>query len=249
MIRTILIDDEENGLEMLKYCCNLNKDILEVIGQYTSPQKAVEEINGLNPDLLIMDIRMPSMSAFDILNALDNKDIEVIFATAHEHYAVTAFEYCAIDYLLKPIDEELFEKAITKVDEKIKNKTAHKKLETFLHNYNVPNALDKKILIPNQKGFSVVNIADVLYCESDNNYTTIHLSNKTKLLASKPILDFERVLTEPTFMRVHRSYIVNLNFIKEYQKGNGGVVILEDGTSIEVSRRKKEAFLNLLKGV
>ncbi|HQW03550.1 MAG TPA: LytTR family DNA-binding domain-containing protein [Saprospiraceae bacterium] len=250
LIKTVLVDDEPRGLKVLELLTSAYADRLDVVAACTDPQEAIIRINDLTPELLIMDIQMPTMTAFDILASLQIKQLEIIFVTAHNQYALRAFQYSAVDYLLKPIDEDQFHKAITKAIERIGQKNVHQNYEALLYNIQqLKHANDMKICIPDAKGFRVIRVSDIVYCEAESCYTIFHLENKTSLMSSRTLAEYDGLLDPDVFFRIHRSYIVNLQHIKEYHKGEGGQVIMDNQKALEISRRKKEEFFSRMKGM
>ncbi|MEP6796333.1 MAG: LytTR family DNA-binding domain-containing protein [Saprospiraceae bacterium] len=250
LIKVVLVDDEPRGLKVLQLLTSGYADQVTVVAACTDPHIAIQKINELSPDLIIMDIQMPKLTAFDVLSALHNPQVEVIFATAYNAYALRAFQYSAVDYLLKPIDEEHFQRAMEKAIERIRQKNANNHFETLLYNIQkVRNSEDMKICIPDSKGFKVIRVSDILYCEADSCYTIIHFHKQSSLLSSRTLAEYDALLDPDHFFRIHRSYIVNIHHIKEYRKGEGGAVVMEDDKILEVSRRKKEEFVEKMKGL
>jgi len=250
LIKAVLVDDEPRSLKVLQLLTSAYADQVKVVASCTDPKVAIEKINELAPDLIIMDIQMPKLTAFDVLTALNNPLVEVIFATAYNAYALRAFQYSAVDYLLKPIDEEHFQRAMTKAITRIKEKNSHHHFETLLFNiHKVRNSDDMKICIPDSKGFKVIRVADILYCEADSCYTIIHFRQQPNLVSSRTLAEYHALLDPNHFFRIHRSFIVNIHHIKEYRKGEGGYVVMEDDKMLEVSRRKKEDFMEKIKGL
>lgn len=249
-IKTILIDDEPRGLKVLEYFCKEYAPQLNVVAACTDPVDAIEKIQFLKPKLVILDIQMPLMNAFELLNQLTYNDFEIIFATAYDHFALTAFKYSATDYLLKPISEDLFEQAVKKAVDKIKSKTSATNFETLLHNINqLNNPLAMKICIPDVKGFQIVDAVDIISCEADSCYTIFHMKDNKTIVSSKTMAEFEPILDDKSFFRIHRSFIINLGHVKEYHRGNGGSVIMSNGKEVEVSRRKKDEFIVKMKQI
>ena len=249
-IKTILIDDEPRGLKVLEHFCSIYAPGLEVVSTCTDPFDALAKIDTTKPNLVIMDIQMPLMNAFELLNQLKYKEFEIIFATAYDHYALTAFKYSATDYLLKPISEDLFEMAVNKAVEKIRSKNRNVNFDTLLHNINqLNNPVAMKICIADSKGFQVVDVADVISCEADSCYTIFHMKNNKTIISSRTMAEFEPVLDDKNFFRIHRSFIINIGHVKEYHRGNGGSVIMSNGKEIEVSRRKKDEFILKMKQI
>jgi two-component system, LytTR family, response regulator len=249
-VKTILIDDEPRGLKVLEHFCKVYAPELEVVAACTDPFDALARIQDLKPNLVIMDIQMPLMDAFELLNQLKYKEFEIIFATAYDHYALAAFKYSATDYLLKPISEDLFELAVNKAVKKIRSKTGNVNFDTLLYNIQqLNNPVAMKICISDAKGFQVVDVADIISCEADSCYTIFHMRNNKTIISSKTMAEYEPILDDKSFFRIHRSFIINIGHVKEYHRGNGGSVIMSNSKEIEVSRRKKDEFIFKMKQI
>lgn len=247
-LKTILVDDEPRGLNSLKKLLQLNCPEVGVIATCGNAEEAMEAINSLSPELVFLDIAMPGKSGFDLLRSLPQINFEIIFVTAHNNYMVQAFQYSAIDYLLKPVEDELLRDAVKRAVKRIGEKSGGEQVEVFMHNMmQRGNAQKMKLCIPSIKGFQVVNINEIVYCEANSNYTNIHFINQPTICASRPIHEYERILNDANFVRVHKSYMVNLEFVKEYTRGEGGNIILTNGSEIEVSRRKKDLLMMKMK--
>jgi two-component system LytT family response regulator len=247
-IKTILVDDEPRGLTSLHKLLQLNCPEVEVIAFAANAAEAKNKIEELKPQLLFLDIAMPEKNGFDLLKSLTEIDFEVIFVTAHENYMMQAFHFSAVDYLLKPIEDDLLAEAVKRAGKRIENKTGGQQLETFLHNLHHKGASQKmKLCIPSLKGFQVVEIQDIIYCEASSNYTNFHFTNRSSICASKPIHEYEELLKDSNFVRIHKSFVINLERVKEYIRGEGGSVILSNGHEIEVSRRKKDMLMTRMK--
>lgn len=248
MIKTILVDDEPRGLSALKRLLEIYCPDIKIIGECLDTRSAIEQIQLLEPELVFLDIGMPDKNGFDLLNELSPMPFEVIFVTAHNEYTVQAFRYSAIDYLLKPVEEDLLIEAVRRAAQRIADKTSASQVETFLYNlHRVHTPAEMKLCIPDMKGFQVVQLADVIYCESESSYTIFYLLNGRRITASKSIIEYELLLERSGFCRIHKSFLVNLHHVKEYVRGEGGSVLLTDDRMIEVSRRKKEAFIARMK--
>jgi two-component system LytT family response regulator len=221
---------------------------LEVIGLASSAEEAREQIIALKPQLLFIDIAMPGKNGFDLLKDLGEIEFEIIFVTAHNSYAVQAFHFSAVDYLLKPVDEELLLEAVKRAQRRIDEKTSGQHIQTLMHNILQKDTPHKmKLCIPSVKGFQVIDIQDIIYCEASSNYTNIHFTNRPFICASRPIHEYEELLGDSGFARIHKSYVINLEHVKEYMRGEGGSVMLSNGKELEVSRRKKEDFFKKMK--
>lgn len=246
--KTILVDDEPRGLTSLQKLVELNCPDLEVIAVARSAEEAREKILELKPALVFVDIAMPGKTGFDLLKDFDSINFEIIFVTAHNSYAIQAFHFSAVDYLLKPVDEELLIEAVKRAQKRIDEKTAGEHIETLKHNITQRDTPHKmKLCIPSIKGFQVIEIQDIIYCEASSNYTNIHFTNRPFICASRPIHEYEELLADSSFARIHKSYVINLEHVKEYVRGEGGSILLSNGKELEVSRRKKEDFFKKMK--
>lgn len=247
-IRCILIDDEPRGIstlrKMLEYLC---PDV-EIIATCFDPDDAIEKINLLKPDLIFLDIAMPGKNAFEMLDQIGELFFEIIFVTAYNEFTEQALHLSAVDYLLKPVREDLLVEAVKRAGQKIEYKTGRKPIETFLHNVQYPGTTQKmKLCIPSMKGFEVIEIQNILYIEADSNYSNFHLVDKHIICASKPMNEYATLLEDCNFLRVHKSYVINLDHVKNYLRGEGGTVVLTGGKEVEVSRRKKEWLMQRMK--
>lgn len=247
MIQAIIIDDESHCIEYLR---NLLRDEfaekIKLTGTAQTVNEGIKLISVLQPDLVFLDVQIGDKTGFDLLRQLNEINFEVIFTTAYEKYAIQAIKFSALDYLLKPIDKEDMEIAINKLFGEISKKITAAKLDTLLYNLERKNGGLKKIIVPTTTGFEFLNVANIVRCESHINYTTIFLEDNKKLLVAKTLKEFEEMLAEHHFFRIHNSHLINLAAVKSYHKGKGGSVILSDGTEIEVSTRRKEDFLKEL---
>jgi two-component system LytT family response regulator len=247
MIKAIIVDDEQHSIDRLLFLLNeYCKQSVKILGTYTSVDKGVQAIQQLKPDLVFLDVQMGSRTGFDLLQQLDEISFEIIFITAYEKYAVQAFRFSAFDYLLKPINQNEFLQTLDKLKEKFSQSGQSKKLEILFHNLKNLNGASKKISIPTGNGLVFPEVSDIIRCESDANYTSIFFKGKPKITVAKTLKEFEELLADCNFFRVHNSHLINLSFIKSYQKGKGGYVTLTDDTKIEVSVRRKDSFLKRL---
>ncbi|MDB5198675.1 MAG: response regulator transcription factor [Chitinophagaceae bacterium] len=246
-LRVILVDDEPRGLNTMEKLLQLNCQDVTTIAACSNADTAAEKINLLKPDLIFLDISMPAKTGFDMLKEIDDIQFEVIFVTAHNQFMIEAFHFSAIDYLLKPVDDDLLVEAVKRARKRITEKAGRKHIETFLHNVTRQPLQNMKLCIPSLKGFQVVEINDILYAEAAGNYTNFFFRNQNMICTSKPIHEYEELLEDSGLVRIHKSYLINLLHIKEYRKGEGGSVILSNGTEIEVARRKKDQFLFKMK--
>lgn len=244
MINAIIVDDETKSREILQELLTRYCPDVRVIGTADSIKPAEELINAMKPDLVFLDVEMPFGNGFDLLEKFEKINFEIVFITAYDHYALKAIKFSALDYLLKPVDIDDLENALSKVDEKLKNKKGDisQQVQTFLSSIKSKDKT-KKIGIPSSDGIAFVNVADIVRCESDVNYTNIYFKDKTKITVPKTLKEYEDMLTDYNFFRVHNSTLINMDHVKQYLKGNGGFVVMTDGKEVEVSRRKKAEFL------
>lgn len=238
-LKAVVVDDENKGRSALKSLLQLIDENVEIIGEAGSVAEGVSTIEQRQPDLVFLDIQMGDGTGFDLLEKLRFKEFQLIFTTAHDEFALKAFRYSAIDYLTKPIDPDLLAEALIKVRENYKKYDLNLKLEALVQNRN----RIQRLALPSLKGIELVRKDEVVRCESANNYTVFHLTNQREIVVTKTLKEFEDMLTGEGFLRVHQSHLINLNEVVQYLKEDGGYALMSDGSKVEVSRRKKEAFL------
>ena len=247
-LKAVLIDDEPRGISSMQKLLQINCPDVIVIGSFTDANEAIEHIRQLNPDLIFLDIAMPVKSGFELLKELKGVNFEVVFVTAHNQYMVEAFHFSAIDYLLKPIEDNLLIDAVERAKKRISEKSGNRNIETFLHNLTQKQSPQKmRLCIPSLKGFQVIELDDILYAESSGNYTNLYFANNKMVCTSKPLHEYETLLEDAGFVRIHKSVLVNLKHIKEYFRGEGGSVLLSNGHELEVARRKKDLLIARMK--
>ncbi len=241
MFKTIIVDDENKGRRSLQRLLELLKAPVEILDTAASVQEAISKIDALKPDLVFLDIMLQQGTGFDVLEKIEHTKFHLIFVTAYDQYALQAFRYSAIDYLTKPLDPDLLEESLQRLKAVPKNEELSPKLEALKTNQK---NLDK-LALHDAQGIQLVRVKDILYCKSQNNYTEFHLVDQKPILVSRTLKEFDELLSQNNFFRVHQSYLINLNRITQYLKQDGGYVKMEDGTLITVSRRKKEELLKL----
>lgn len=247
-IQTILVDDEARALTSLEKLLSIHCKEIDVVGSCRDADEAIAMIRQVSPDLVFLDISMPGKDGFELLQEIPQISFEIIFVTAYNQYMLQAFQFSAVDYILKPVDYRLLMAAVKRAGQRIGQQSGIQHVETLLHNILLKDSTRKrKLCIPSLRGFQVIESKDIIYCEANSNYTAIHLTHGPAILASKPLLEYETLLHDSGFIRVHKSYLVNLDQIKEYVKGEGGSLILSNGTEVEVSRRRKEELLHRIK--
>ena len=243
MITSLIVDDDLKNVRVLKGLLQKFCPQVDILGEANEIQEAIRLVQTCKPELLFLDIEMPYGGGFDMLDQLRPVDFEVIFITAYDHYAIRAFKYSALDYLLKPVRIEELQSAVKKAEEQRLSINTGLKLQMLFEALKPQYASMQKIAIAGIDGLTFVEIKNIIRCESQGNYTHIHLLQKEKITTSKNIREFEELLPSGVFCRVHNSHLINLNYIKKYFKGRGGYVLLEDGSTIEVASRRKEEFL------
>jgi two-component system, LytTR family, response regulator len=241
-MRSIIIDDEPGNIitlsELLKeYCPQV---IVE--GSALNPVEGLALIQKVSPEVVFLDIEMPYGNAFDLLDKLVPVNFEVVFITAFNNYAIKAFRYAALDYLLKPVNIGELKAAVEKVAERLQQKNINHRLSSLLDNMRSENTNLQKIGLPTTEGLHFEQVNSIVYLEAEGSYTKVFLKGKKSVLVSRNLKEYEDILPTAIFCRVHHSYIINLNYVKKYFKGRGGYVEMEDGATIEVSARKKEEF-------
>jgi two-component system, LytTR family, response regulator len=242
MIRSVIVDDELKSRESLKKILLSFCDNVEVLATCQSVTEGLEVINQLKPDVVFLDVQMQGETGFDLLEKIPTIDFDVIFTTAHSEYAIKAIKFSAIDYLLKPIDVEELQKALEKVRQK-QNGSILERMQQLLQNIKSPTTDNYKLALPTTEGLTFIKVNDVLYLKASGNYTEIFMRDGQKYLVSRHLKEYDDLLTEQNFFRVHHSSLINLNYIKNYVRGDGGYVVMTDNASLDVSRRKKDAFL------
>jgi two-component system LytT family response regulator len=248
MITAIIVDDEPRGINYLKKLLQEFCPEIRVVAESGDANDAQEKIEMLQPQLAFLDISLPGKNSMELLADMETINFEIIFVTAYHDYSLQAFQYSATDYLMKPIDEDLLVAAVKRAAAKIHSKETLNNTTALLHNIkNFHNPQSMKLCITSTKGFEVVELKDILYCEASSNYTNFHFTNHNLICNARTILEYERLLEDSGFIRIHKSYLVNLLHVKEYLRGEGGSVLLSNGKELEVSRRKKEDFLNKMK--
>ncbi|MBS1663687.1 MAG: response regulator transcription factor [Bacteroidetes bacterium] len=243
MIRAVLLDDEQHSRQVLCEMLTEHFKNIEVLAVCENIAEAVTAITQHHPDLVITDIELDSSSVFDMLQGLPGIDFEVIFTTAHEKYALQAIKFSALDYLLKPFSLEDLSRAIDQCQTKLNERQSARQFEVLFHNLKKDT---KKIVVPTSNGLQVVSLKDIIRCQAEGNYTLFFFALDKKMLVTKTLKEFEDLLNGYDFIRVHNSHLINLNHIVKYTKGEGGVVAMSDGSEVDVSRRKKEEFLQRL---
>ena len=218
---------------------------VEVAAVCHNAADALVAIQKFSPDIVFLDVEMPKMNGFEMLEQLPSVNFEIIFTTSYDQYALKAIRFSAIDYLLKPVDSEELQKAIQKVKQRSQKPIAQQ-LEILMQRIHQPSTPINKIAMPTMEGLQMIPVDSIISCESDSNYTVLLLKNNKKLIVSRTLKEIEELLEEHSFVRVHRCYLANLNEVEKYVKGEGGYLVMSDGTTIDVARNKKEMLMQKL---
>lgn len=247
MLRAIIVEDEPLSRKLFETMLNTFGNV-DVVASADSVSSGFDAILSFKPDLVFLDIEMNNETAFDLLEKFPKITFDIIFTTAHEHYALKAIKFSAIDYLLKPIDLNDLHSAIEKVENRKFKDNITKNLEVLMHNIKSQQH-EQQIALATSEGLIFVNVADIVLCISDGPYTTFHLKKGDNIMTSRNLKEYEELLSEHRFFRIHKSYLVNLNEIKRYIRGEGGQVVMSNGITVDVSKRRKESFLSTLSKV
>lgn len=244
-IKAIIIDDEGHCRETLEWELGEHCPQVEVLDKCASAYEGMYAIQQQQPDLVFLDIEMPKMNGFEMLKALGEVDFKVVFTTAYDQFAIKAFRVSALDYLLKPIDGDLLKQAVAKMDATGAPLSQNAQLDLLLKQLGRTTPASR-VALPTADGLEMVETQEILHCESDSNYTNMHFESGRKLVISRTLKDIEELLKDFGFLRVHNSALINLAHVRKYVKGDGGYVVLSDGSHINVSRSRKQRLLDAL---
>lgn len=247
MISCVIIDDERQAREVLqKLLIRYFEDKIEVKGLAASVEEGVKLIHRHNPTVVFLDIEMPGKNGFELFSYFDHFHFEVVFTTAYKQYAINAIKYAALDYLLKPINYIDLMEALKKLEEKLKLGLRQERIETLLSNLAIGEDINSKIAFPTAEGFRLEMINTIVYCEADENYTKIHFVSGEQILVPRTLRIIAELLPQSYFFRIHKSYHINLNYVKSYKKTDGYRVQLENGAELDVAVRRNDAFVKVL---
>jgi two-component system LytT family response regulator len=242
MVHTLIIDDEANNRRKIRELLEHHFPNVEIVGEAEGVKTGLEAIINNTPELVLLDIRLKDGDAFDLLNELGQIHFKIIFITAYEEYALKAIKFSALDYLLKPVLLEDLRAAIAKAESQILKEL---NLQLVELSHNLTAAQNKRIVLKTAEKLHFIPVGEIMRCEADRNYTTFFLTDNRRIVVSSPIRDFEDMLSEQGFYRLHKSHIVNLSYIQSYEKADGGTVILSDGSHVPVAMRKKNQLIEL----
>lgn len=242
----LIVDDEKKARETISGIIRLYSDKAINIREAASVQEAHTAITKDTPDLLLLDIQLRDGNGFDLLKLINTENISIIFITAFEEYAIRACKVSALNYLLKPVDPDELISAIAKAKQKVEKEKMLERMDTFIQNMSGTTPQIRKIALKSADHISIVNVSDITFCKGEGNYTTFHLVDKRKILVSKSLGEYEETIHNNDFLRVHQSYLVNMNHILRYERGEGGTIITINEEQIPVSTRKKEQVIGYL---
>jgi two-component system LytT family response regulator len=246
-IKAILIDDEFNSLQNLQQKLEGFCPDVKIVAISQKPEEGILLIKQHQPDVVFLDIEMPRMSGFRMLEQLGEYDFDIIFTTAYNHYSIDAIRISAFDYLVKPIGIEDLQHAVERLSKSLHKQTKDK-IDILKKSLSDNRTQDDKIAISTTEGIEFLPIKNIIHIESKSNYSKIYLLENKTIMVTKILKDFEEMLLPYNFYRIHNSHLINLNYIQKYVRSQGGHVILQDGTLIDISRRKKEEFLKMIGG-
>lgn len=251
MISTLLIDDDANLRNGMKSLLERYAPDFRILGEADSVESGIKAMDALRPQVVFLDIQLADGTGFDILEQLAQKHgksgAHIVFITAHEQYAIQAFRFSALDFLLKPVDPEELEKVIDKIRGVVSKNEGFAHIDLLLENIRKKVDNFKRIALSTSEGIHLFEVADIIRCESEDNYTKFHIRGNKPILISKTLKEYEDMLTEHGFERIHQSHLINLSYLKSYIKKDGGYVIMSDGSHLPISQRKKERLQELLK--
>lgn len=250
MLRAVIIDDESNNIDNLRALLTKHCPDVAIAGTASNADDGKQLILELNPDLVFLDIQMPVKNGFDLLSSLDSYEFEIIFVTAYDQYGIQAVKFAALDYLLKPVNIEELKKAVQKANEKSQQKKQNFQLENLISLLKQQQQKDEhRIALPTSRETRFAYPADIVRCESSNNYSFFYFATGEKIIVSRPIYEYEELLTPYGFIRCHQSHLVNKKFIRSWIKEDGGYLLLTDNTQLPVSRQKKDLIKSELENI
>jgi two-component system, LytTR family, response regulator len=247
MKKAIIIDDENRTRDLISKMINSFGLNIEAIPAAGSVQEGIKAIEEHQPDIVFLDIQMPDGTGFDLLKAIPNKNFEVIFITAHEEFAIKAIKFSALDYILKPVDQDELRSAVERALATMADKRDESQFEALQN--NISPQQKRRLVLKTQDSVHVIDLDQIIRCEADRNYTSFYLNEGKKIIVSKTLKDFETLLTGYNFIRVQQSHLINLDYVDKYIKANGGAVVMRDGSEVPLSPAKRELFFKILESL
>jgi two-component system LytT family response regulator len=244
MKKALIIDDEQRTRELISKMVDSFGFNIETYPLGENVQSGISLIETLQPDIVFLDVQMPDGTGFEVLKSVKHKQFEVIFITAHEEFAIKAIKFSALDYLLKPIDPDELKAALERALRSLDEKKEEIQFEALQQ--NIQPSQKRKLVLKTQESVHVVDLEEIIRCEADRNYTSFHLTGGKKILVSKTMKEYELILAPHHFLRVQQSHLINLKFVDRYDKGNGGTVVMKDGSEVPLSPHKRDLFFHFL---
>ena len=247
-LKAMIVDDEPAARRLMRFLLETHKDHVEIIAEAVNGEEAIQLIDELRPDLVFLDIQMKGETGFDLLKRLPEINFALIFVTAFDQYAIKAFRFNAIDYLLKPVVPEELIEAINKVKQRnsVVSGDSKERVDQLYQDIKNPQKVHDKIAIPTGEGFIIIPVNEIVYCHANSNYTEFYLTDKKCIISSYTLKQYDEMLTSQSFFRAHRSYLINLTHVKVYRRGEGGEIVMSNGHEIELSRTHKDEFMRRL---
>jgi two-component system LytT family response regulator len=244
MIKSVIIDDEKNCLEMMEWLLKTYAPSISIEAMCDSAEKGLEAIAKHQPDVVFLDIEMPRMNGFDMLEQLDRISFDVVFTTAYDQFAIKAFRYSALNYLLKPIDPDDLTETIRRLEAR-RTVPSREQFELLFESVRNMRPTTARIALTTNDGMIFVSTRDILYCEAESNYTNVFLTDGKKIMVSKVLKEIDEALSGPDFFRIHNSFLINLNHIKKFVRGDGGYVVMQNDVPISISRSRRQEFMDM----
>ena len=249
MLKAIIIDDELNVRESIANLCRLTNSEIEIMGEAGGVQTGLELIAKELPDLVFLDIQLEDGTGFDILEGLESIDFHIIFITAFNEYAIKAFKFAAIDYLLKPLNPKEFKSSVEQFVNLHEREDIESKLSAYLSHIKESAAEHKKIILKTAESIHLVKVQEIIRCEADKGYTEFYLKDRKKILVSKGLKEYDELLGEFGFIRTHQSHLINLDYISSFEKADGGYILMTDKSTVPVSSRKREYVFKIFENL
>ncbi len=245
MIKCVLVDDERNALEMMEWLLKTYCPQVQIAAMCNTAEEGIEAIKKDQPDVVFLDIEMPRMNGFDMLEQLKDKTFEIVFCTAYDQFAIKAFKYSALHYLLKPIDPEELKTTVQRVEEK-KSIPTREQFSLLLQHLNHPSRMTQpRVALTTNDGLMFAATDEIIYCRAEGNYSNVILTGGRKILVSKVLKELDETLSGSDFFRVHSSFLININHIRKFIRGEGGYIVMDNNDHVMVSRSRKQEFMEL----
>ncbi|HRO46692.1 LytTR family DNA-binding domain-containing protein [Agriterribacter sp.] len=245
MIKCVLVDDETNALEMMEWLLKTYCPQAHIVAMCNTAEKGIEAISRHKPDVVFLDIEMPRMNGFDMLEQVKNVTFEIVFCTAYDQFAIKAFKYAALNYLLKPVDPDDLKATMQRVEEKRAVPSKEQFALLLQHINRPPKSTPSRIALTTGEGLIFVPTAEIIYCKAESNYTNVVLTGGRKIMVSRVLKELDETLSGPDFYRVHSSFLIGINHVKKFVRGEGGYIVMDNDDNITLSRSRRQEFMEL----